>query len=116
MQTQKKPSLGAKALNLLLLLSFVVTLLVPLTGVIVHKMASALFLLLCVVHAIVYRKSWGKKGLILMALVVLAFLSGLFGLMFEDLPLVLALHKVISIGCVFLLAIHIFIYRRKLLR
>lgn len=114
MHTQKKISLAAQILNILLLVSFVVTLLVPLTGVIVHKMASAIFLLLCVVHTIVYCKRLKWKGVATLGLVLLAFLSGLFGMIWDQVPFVLALHKVISIGCVFVLAIHVFVWRRRL--
>lgn len=45
-----------RILNILLIASLLLTLSVPLTGLIVHKMASALFLLLCAVHTAVYRK------------------------------------------------------------
>ena len=38
-----------KTLNIALLISFIVTIMVPLTGVHVHKMASVLFLLLSIV-------------------------------------------------------------------
>lgn len=111
----KKPlSPAAKALNVLLLLSFVVTLLAPLTGIMVHKLASTLFLLLCIVHTVLYRKRLKLRGLAMLGLVALAFLSGLFGLIFDEIPLILALHTVISIGCVFALAIHIFVFRRRL--
>lgn len=114
MHTQKKISLTAQILNVLLLVSFAVTLLVPLTGVIVHKMASAIFLLLCVVHTIAYRKRLKWKGAAMLGLVLLAFLSGLFGMIWDQAPFILTLHKVISIGCVLVLAIHIFVWRRRL--
>ena len=45
-----------KLLNIALLVSFIVTLLVPLTGVHIHKLASVLFLLLSAVHTVVCRK------------------------------------------------------------
>lgn len=112
--TANKSPLAAKILNILLLLSFIVTNLVPLTGLIVHKMASLIFLLLCIIHAIFYRKKLKQKALLLLALVALAFFSGLFGLIFDEIPLILALHKVISIGSIFALAIHIFVYWRKM--
>ena len=41
-----------KVLNICLLLLFIVTLLVPLTGIAVHKMAAALFLILCIRHCL----------------------------------------------------------------
>lgn len=52
-----------KALNFLLILTFALTLLVPLTGVPIHKSASLLFLLLCVVHAALHwRKMDARRG------------------------------------------------------
>ena len=102
-----------KTLNLLLLLSFIVTVLVPLTGVPVHKMASALFLILAIVHTIVYRKTLGTKKYLLLGVVFLAFSSGLFGMIFDQFPIILSLHKVISIASVFFLAIHIFVKFKK---
>ncbi|MBQ8598819.1 MAG: heme transporter CcmB [Oscillospiraceae bacterium] len=116
MSNKTTTSPAAKILNLLLLLSFVVTILAPLTGLIVHKLASALFLLLCIVHTLLYRKRLKVRSLALLALVFLAFFTGLFSLIFDEIPLILALHKVISIGSVFVLAIHIFIFHRHLLR
>lgn len=116
MHNSKTTSPAVKILNWLLLASFVLTNLVPITGIMVHKMASAVFLLLCIIHTIVCRRQLKWRGLLLLALVVLAFLSGLFGMIFDQFPIILALHKVISIGSVFALAIHIFIYHRRLTR
>lgn len=103
-----------RTLNLALLISFVTTVLAPLTGLMVHKLASTLFLLLCIIHTIVYRKKLGLKRLSVLGLVVLSFATGLFGLIFDQYPLVLALHRAISIAVVFFLAIHIFLFHRKL--
>lgn len=102
-----------KTLNLLLLLSFIVTVLVPLTGVPVHKMASALFLILAIVHTVVYRKTLGAKKYLLLGVVFFAFLSGLLGMIFDHFTIILSLHKVISIASVFFLAIHIFVKFKK---
>lgn len=101
-------------LNYLLFISFIVTNLVPITGIGIHKLASVVFLLLCMIHTIQYRKKLQWKSALLLGTVVFAFLSGLFGMVFDEIPLILALHKVISIGSVFGLAIHIFIYHRRL--
>ena len=103
-----------KLLNAALLLTFLITILAPLTGIIVHKLASTLFLLLSLIHTSVYHKHLTRKRLILLAVIFLAFFSGLFGLIFEEIPLILALHKVISIAAVFFLAIHIFVFRSRL--
>ena len=103
-----------KALNLALLISFVITVLEPLTGIHLHKLASLLFLALCIVHTLLFRKRSGVKKYLLLALVVLSFLTGLLGLILEQYPLLLILHRALSIGAVFFLAIHIFVYSRKL--
>ena len=103
-----------KLLNLALLISFIVTVMVPLTGIHLHKLASVIFLLLCIVHTVVYRKKLGAKRWLLLGLIVISFASGLFGMILDQYPFVLILHRAISIAIVFFLAIHIFIYRKKL--
>lgn len=103
-----------KVLNIALLVSFIVTIMVPLTGIHIHKLASVLFLLLSVVHTIVYRRKLGVKRWLLLALIVVSFATGLFGMILDQFPIILILHRSISIAVVFFLAIHIFIYHRKL--
>ena len=105
---------AAKILNAALLVSFFLTVLEPLTGIIVHKLASTVFLLLCLIHTVVYRKKLNGKRFVLLFLIVLAYLAGLFGLIFDEIPLILALHKCLSIACVFFLAIHIFAFQNRL--
>ena len=100
-----------KALNFLLILTFALTLLVPLTGVPIHKSASLLFLLLCVVHAALHwRKMDARRGVVL-GLIFASFLTGVIGLIFEEIPIIFALHKVMPITVVFFLAIHIFVFQ-----
>ena len=103
-----------KLLNHLLLITFLLTNLVPLTGIHVHKMASTLFLLLCMIHTIVHRRKLNRKKYGILCIVVLAFASGLLGMIFDQYPLLLALHKVISIASVFTLAVHIFVYHKRM--
>ena len=103
-----------KLLNLALLISFIVTIMVPLTGVHAHKMASVIFLLLSILHTIAYRKKLGAKRWLLLGLVVISFASGLFGMILDQFPIVLIGHRCISIAVVFFLAIHIFVYHKKL--
>lgn len=103
-----------KLLNISLLVSFVMTILVPLTGIHIHKLASVLFLLLSIVHTIVYRKNLGLKRWLLLSMILISFASGLFGMILDRIPLVLILHRCISIAVVFFLAIHIFVYHRRL--
>ncbi len=103
-----------KVLNLALLASFVLTILVPLTGIHIHKLASVVFLLLCVVHTIVYRKKLGAKMYGLLALVIVSFATGLFGMILDQYPIIMVLHRVISIALVFFMAIHIFMFHKRL--
>ena len=103
-----------KTLNIALLLSFLVTIMVPLTGVQIHKLASVLFMLLSIVHTIVYRKKLGVKRLLLLALIVISFATGLFGMILDQHPIILILHRCVSIALVFVLAIHIFVFQKKL--
>lgn len=103
-----------KTWNIALLLSFLVTILTPLTGVHIHKLASAGFLLLSVIHILRYRRKLDAKRWLLLALVVTAFLTGLLGMILDQFPALLLLHRTVSIAVVFFLAIHIFVYHRKL--
>lgn len=102
-----------KFLNIALLLSFLFTIMVPLTGIHIHKLSSVIFLLLSIVHTIVYRKKLGAKKYLLLFLTVLSFVSGLFGMILKQFPLIMMLHRCISIFVVFFMAIHIFMYHRK---
>ena len=103
-----------KVFNIALLISFVVTIMLPLTGVHIHKMASVIFLLLNIAHTITYRKKLGVKRRLLLGLILISFASGLFGMILDQFPIVLILHRVISITLVFFLAIHIFLFHKKL--
>lgn len=103
-----------KVTNIALLLSFVATILVPLTGIHIHKLASTLFLLLSLVHTVIYRKKLGARRWLLLGLILLAFVSGLFGMIWEQFPLVLMFHRALSIALVFFLAIHIFVFHNKM--
>ena len=103
-----------KVLNIALLISFVVTIMVPLTGIHIHKLASVLFLLLSIIHTVTYRRKLGTKRWLLLGLIIVSFATGLFGLILDQFPFVLILHRIISIAAVFFLAIHIFVFHRKL--
>ena len=101
-----------KILGILLLVSFLATVSVPLTGVIVHKLASTVFLLLSLVHMVTSRRK-SKLGWILLALVIAAFASGILGMILDDYPVVLGLHKLLSLGSVFALGLHSAVYFRR---
>ena len=103
-----------KILNIALLFTFAATILVPLTGVHVHKLASVIFLLLSLIHTVVYRKKLGVKRWLLLGIMVISFASGLFGMILDHIPAVLISHRVISIALVFFLAIHIYVFHKKL--
>ena len=101
-------------LNIALLISFLITIMVPLTGIHIHKLASVVFLLLSIVHTISYRKKLGTKRWLLLGLIVISFTTGLFGMILDQFPIILILHRCISIALVFFLAIHIFVFHKKL--
>lgn len=103
-----------KILNIALLISFIVTIMVPLTGIHIHKLASVIFLLLSLVHTIAYRKKLGVKRWLLLTTIVVSFATGLFGMILDHIPIVLILHRAISIALVFFLGIHILVFHKKL--
>ena len=103
-----------KLLNYGLFISFLLTIMVPLTGVHIHKLASTVFLLLSIVHTCVYRKKLNAKRWGLLLMIVISFATGLFGMVLDHISLVLILHRAISIAIVFFLAIHIYIFHRRL--
>ena len=103
-----------KSLNVALLISFIVTVMVPLTCIHIHKMASVIFLLLSLVHTIVYRKKLGANRWLLLITIVVSFVTGLFGMILEHVSAVLISHRAISIALIFFLAIHIFAFHKKL--
>lgn len=102
-----------KFLNIALLLSFWVTIMVPVTGILIHKLASTVFLLLSIVHTIVYRKRMSRRRWGLLIILLLAFFTGLFSMIFDEFPMIEAFHRLNSIILVFFLAIHIFVFYRK---
>lgn len=63
-----------------------------------------------------YRKKLNWRKYAILVVVFAAFLTGIFGMILDTVPLVLVLHKVISIGSVFFLAIHIFVFHRRILK
>ena len=103
-----------KLLNLALLLSFAATIMVPLTGIHIHKLASVVFLLLSLVHTIIYRKKLGVRRWLLLIAILISFATGLFGMILDHIPMVLISHRAISIALVFFLAIHIFVFHRRM--
>ena len=102
-----------KFLNIALFISFFVMIMVPVTGLLIHKLASAVFFLLSIVHTTVYRKRMSGKRWGLLTILLLAFFTGLFGMIFDEFPMIEACHRGISIILVFFLAIHIFVFYRK---
>lgn len=102
-----------KLFNISLAVTFILTLLVPITGIHVHKLSSVLFLLLCLVHTMKHRKKMGARKYVLLLVILAAFVSGLLGMIYEEYAIILALHKIISIVTVGILAIHVFVYHKR---
>ena len=103
-----------KILNYLLAISFIVTILVPITGIKIHKLVSTLFLLLALIHVFLYRKKADYKYILVVVLTIVSFVLGILGLVLVEYPIVLVFHRTISIVLVGLLAIHIYRFHRRL--
>lgn len=103
-----------KVLNLLLLLSFFLTVLAPLTGIHFHKLFSLLFLLLSAIHGVIYRNKMGWCRLLLFGLILLCFASGITGIIFTEILILMAIHKVTAFFLIFFLGIHIFLFRNRM--
>ena len=103
-----------KILNYLLVISFIVTILVPITGIKIHKLASTLFLLLALIHVFMYRKKVDYKYILVVVLTIVSFILGILGLIMVNHPIVLILHRTISIVLVCLLAVPIYRFHRRL--
>ena len=103
-----------RVLNYLLAISFVVTIMVPITGIIVHKLASTLFLVLALIHVFLYRKRLDYKYILVIVLTIVSFVLGILGLVMIEYPIVLTLHRTISNVLIILLAIHIYKFHRRL--
>lgn len=101
------------ALNISLFISFAVAIMPPVTGIHVHKLAASIFLLLGIVHMIIYRKKMGRKRRLLLILVFVSFFSGLFGMIFNQFSLLLNIHRISSIAMIFFLAIHVYVFRKN---
>lgn len=103
-----------RVLNYLLAISFILTIMVPITGIIVHKLSSTLFLVLALIHVFLYRKRLDYKYILIIVLTIVSFVLGILGLVMIEYPIVLTLHRTISIVLVCLLAIHIYRFHRRL--
>lgn len=103
-----------KVFHFLLLISFVITIMMPLTGVHIHKLASVCFLLFGLAHTISCRKKIGVKCGGLWGLIMIAFGTGICGMIWEEIPGILVVHRMSSIVLIFFLAIHIFKFHKKM--
>lgn len=103
-----------RILNYLLAISFILTIMVPITGIIVHKLTATLFLILALIHVFIYRKRLDYKYILIIGLTIVSFVLGILGLVLVEYPIVLVLHRTISIVLVFILAIHIYRFHRRI--
>ncbi len=100
-------------LNILLLITFIITLLVPITGLIVHKISSCIFMLLTIIHTIIYHNKINYKHIILFVITIIVFICGMLAMI---LPLFINIHKVLSIIYVLFMGGHLFIYHKRLFK
>ena len=102
--------------TLALFISFIVTILEPITGILIHKLAATVFLLLVFAHMAAYRKRPETKKYLLLLLVAASFATGVCGMIVEQYPLILLLHRAISAVAVIFLVLHIYRYRKRFSR
>ena len=103
-----------RVLNYSLAISFILTIMVPIMGIIVHKLASTLFLVLALIHVFLYRKRLDYKYILIIGLTIVSFVLGILGLVLVEYPIMLTLHRTESIVLIILLAIHIYKFHRRL--
>lgn len=99
-----------RVLNYSLAISFILTIM----GIIVHKLASTLFLVLALIHVFIYRKRLDYKYILIIVLTIVSFVLGILGLVLVEYPIILTLHRIVSIVLIILLAIHIYKFHRRL--
>lgn len=103
-----------RVLNYSLAISFILTIMVPIMGIIVHKLASTLFLILALIHVFLYRKRLDLNYILIIVLTILSFVLGILGLIMVEHPIILILHRIVSIVLIILLAIHIYKFHRRI--
>ena len=101
----------AKNSAIILLITFFLTIMEPLTGVMVHKLASTLFLILCIIHTVRCRKKMDVRKYALLGMLLLSFISGIFGMIYDEIPIILEMHKAITILFVFVVPVHMLLSR-----
>lgn len=97
-----------------MLVCFLLTMIEPFTCIYVHKLAAALLFIFALVHTAMYRNKLGKREAQLLAIIIACFFTGLFGIILDQYATLLNFHEVVSIAFVWFLAIHFFIFRRRL--
>ena len=103
-----------RVLNYSLAISFILTIMAPITGIIVHKLAATLFLVLALIHVFLYRKRLDLNYILIIVLTILSFVLGILGLIMVEYPIMLTLHRIVSIVLIILLAIHIYKFHRRI--
>lgn len=61
-----------------------------------------------------YRKRLNLKYILIIVLIILSFVLGILGLIMVEHPIILLLHRTVSIVLIILLAIHIYKFHRRL--
>lgn len=103
-----------KVFHYLLFISFLFTILVPFTGIAIHKLSSTLFLILSFIHFIIYSNKLNIRRILIMIMILICFITGILRMIFDSIPIILNIHKGLSILLVFFLAIHIYVYHKKM--
>lgn len=97
-------------LNIWLFISLVLTIMVPFTGIYVHKLAATLFLILTIMHIYLNRKKLKAQKYLLLATLFISYISGIFVMIFDEYTFILTIHKVFTILLVIAVAVHILMF------
>ena len=81
---------------------------------ILNTLSFLTFILTFLVHTGVYWKKMNIFRFFVLGLIFEVFLTGLFGMIFKQYPIILSIHTISSIAVVFFLAIHIFVFKKKI--
>lgn len=102
-----------RIINIALLLSFILVFSVPITGLKIHKISSTIFLLLSIIHTLIYLKKINIKKILLLIIVLIVFISGIMSMFFD---VWINIHKFIGMISIMFIAIHLFIYHKKIIK
>lgn len=100
-----------KVWNYLLCMSLILTMLVFITEIWIHKLAATVFVVLCIYHCVKHKNRFNIKYILLFILVLICFVSGIVGMVSSP---YLIFHKVMALLLVCFLVVHVYMFHKSL--